>query len=284
MRERRCTCRPMAPGPRHREDAAMTRLLRATPGYAAPVIVAPLDGSAPGRGTTALAAGLIRRMGWRLALVPVPLRSTAADRRRRLIAAASDERAALIASPATHHESAAGKAADCLALAACAPCPVLAVPLAGDTGPALDGPVICGIDGTDGSAPVARAAAGLAVALGAALELVHVATPRENGAAYRVDLRTPFPGRLWRTIHSLGAIPPVEVIVESGDPAGRLCALAESKLGLLVIGAPAGGDTDGEGRIAATILTESRVPVAVVSSGIATATAESGAALDEVAA
>jgi hypothetical protein len=262
----------------------MTRLLRATPGYTAPVIVAPLDGSAPGRGTTALAAGLIRRMGWHLALVPVPLRATAADRRRRLIAAALDERAALIASPATNHESAAGKAADCLALAACAPCPVLAVPLVGGPEPALDGPVICGIDGTDGSAPVARAAAGLAVALGAGLELVHVATPRENGAASRVDLRTPFTGRLWHTLHSLGAIPPVEVVFESGDTAGRLCALAESKRGLLVIGAPAGGDTHGERRIAATVLTESRVPVAIVSSGIGTATAESGASLDEVAA
>jgi hypothetical protein len=158
------------------------------------------------------------------------------------------------------------------------------VPLGGDTEPALDGPVICGIDGTDGSAPVARAAAGLAVALGAALELVHVATARENGAASRGDLRTPFTGRLWRALHSLGAIPPVEVVVESGDPAGRLCALAESKRGLLVIGAPAGGGTDGESRIAATIVTESRVPVAIVSSGIATAMAESGASLDEVAA
>jgi hypothetical protein len=262
----------------------MTRLLRATPGHAAPVIVAPLDGSAPGRGTTALAAGLIRRMGWRLALVPVPLKATAADRRRRLIAAALDERAALIASPATNHESAAGKAADCLALAACAPCPVLAVPLAGDAEPALDGPVICGIDGTDGSAPVARAAAGLAVALGTPLELVHVATARENGAASCVDLRTPFSGRLWRTLHSQGATAPVEVVFESGDPAGRLCALGESKRGLLVIGAPARGDTDGESRIAATVLTESRVPVAIVSSGIATATAESGASLDDVAA
>ena len=104
-------------------------------------------------------------------------------------------------------------------------------------------------------------------------------------AASRVDLRTPFSGRLWRTIHSLGTIPPVEVVVESGDPAERLCALAESKRGLLVIGAPAGGDTDGDGRIAATVLTESRAPVAVVSSsGIATATAESGAALAALAA
>jgi nucleotide-binding universal stress UspA family protein len=245
----------------------MTRLLRATPGHAAPVIVAPLDGSAPGRCTTALAAGLIRRMGWRLTLVPVPLRVTAADRRRRLIAAALDERAALIARPATHRESAADQATDCLALAACAPCPVLAVPLAGGREPALNGPVICGIDGSDSSARVARAATGLAIALGAALELVHVATPRENGAVSSVDL------------------PPVEVVVESGDPAGRLCALAESKRGLLVIGAPARGNTDGKGRTAATVLAEARVPVAVVSSsGIATATAESGAALDEVAA
>jgi hypothetical protein len=39
----------------------MTRLLPRNPCQAAPVIVAPLDGSAPGRGTTALAAGLIRR-------------------------------------------------------------------------------------------------------------------------------------------------------------------------------------------------------------------------------
>ena len=68
------------------------------------------------------------------------------------------------------------------------------------------------------------------------------------------------------------------------DRAGRLCALGESKRGLLVIGAPAGGDTDGEGRIAATIVTESRVPVAIVSGGTATAMAESGASVDEVAA
>ena len=71
-----------------------------------PVIVAALDGSAPSRGTTALAAGLIKRMGWRLALVPVPLRATEADRRRRLVAGALDEHATLIASPATDHESA----------------------------------------------------------------------------------------------------------------------------------------------------------------------------------
>jgi nucleotide-binding universal stress UspA family protein len=208
----------------------MTRSLRADQRRPPPVIVAALDGSAPSRCITALAAGLIKRMGWRLALVPVPLAATAADRRRRLIAAASDERAALIASPATHHESAAGSAGDLLALAACAPCPVLAVPPAGVTYPALSGPVVCGIDGADESPHIARAAARLAAALGAGLELVHV---------------------------------------ESGDPAGRLCAIAESERALLVIGAPPHGRAGGEGRLATSILTESHVPVAVVSAGVA---------------
>ena len=209
------------------------------PDHTAPVIVAALDGSAPSRCTTALAAGLIKTMGWRLALVPVPLTATDADRRSRMVAAALDEHAALIASPATEQRSSGEAAAACLALAACAPCPVLAVPLARDTEPALSGPVICGIDGAESSAPIARAAARLAVALSAGLELVHVAAPRENGAAAHADLPGPFSGRMWRALHSLDALPPVETVVESGDPAGRLCSLAESERALLVIGAPA---------------------------------------------
>jgi nucleotide-binding universal stress UspA family protein len=254
------------------------------PNHTAPLIVAALDGSVPNRCTTALAAGLIKRMGWHLALVPVPLAATGADRRHRLIAAALDERAALIASPATDHGSAARNATACLALAACAPCPVLAVPCAGGREPALSGPVVCGIDGADGSPHIARAAARLAVALGAVLELVHVAAPRGNGAAPRADLRTPFNGGLWRALHSLDKITSVEVVVESGDPAGRLCALAERQHALLVVGAPADGGAQGEGRLAATILTESRVPVAVVSSGVANAPAAHGRARDDVAA
>jgi nucleotide-binding universal stress UspA family protein len=253
--------------------------------YAAPVIVAALDGSAPSRCTTALAAGLIKRMGWRLALVPVPLTATAPDRRARLVAAALDERAALIASPATDHPSAGGAAAACLALAACAPCPVLAVPLARGTEPALNGPVICGIDGAERSAPIARAAARLAVALSARLELVHVAAPRETGAVAHAGLPGPFSGRMWRALHSLEALPPViTTVVESGDPTGRLCSLAESEGTLLVIGAPASGEAEGEGRVAATILTESHVPVAVVSGGDGTVPAAAGVPLNALAA
>ena len=233
--------------------------------YTAPVIVAALDGSGPSRCTTALAAGLIKTMGWRLALVPVPLTATDADRRSRLVAAAVDEHAALIASPATDHRSSAGAAAACLALAAYAPCPVLAIPLAGATETALGGPVICGVDGAESSAPIARAAARLALALSARLELVHVAGPRENGTAAHAGLPGPFSGRLWRALCSLEAVPPVKTVVESGDPAGRLCSLAESEGALLVIGAPANGEAEGEGRLAATILSESRMPVAVVS-------------------
>jgi len=238
--------------------------------HMAPVIVAALDGSAPSRCTTVVAAGLIKRMGWRLALVPVPLAATAADRRRRLIDAASDEGAALIASPATDHGSAGGKAAACLALAVSAPCPVLAVPFRGGTELALNGSVVCGIDGAESSAPTARAAARLALALGAGLELVHVVAPGGDGAAPSVDRRTPFSGLVWRALRSLDAIPPVEVVIELGDPAGRLCALAESELGLLVIGAPVNRDAEGKGLLAATILTESHVPVAVVPAGALT--------------
>ena len=253
--------------------------------HTAPVIVAALDGSAPSRCTTALAAGLIKTMGWRLALVPVPLTATDADRRSRLVAAALDEHAALIASPATDHRSSGqAAAAACLALAACAPCPVLAVPLARGTAPALDGPVICGIDGAESSAPIARAAARLALALSARLELVHVAAPRGNGAAAHARLPGPFSGRMWRALHSFEALPPVKTVVESGDPAARLCSLAESEGALLVIGAPANGEVEGEGRLAATILTESRMPVAVVSGADRSVPAVAGVGLSAAAA
>ena len=221
--------------------------------HRAPVIVAALDGSATSRCTTALAAGLIKTMGWRLALVPVPLTATNADRRSRLVAAAVDEHAALIASPASDQRSSGeAAAAACLALAACAPCPVLAVPLARGTESALGGPVICGVDGAESSAPIARAAARLALALSARLELVHIAAPRGNGAPAHARVPDPLGGRLWRAL-------------ESGDPARRLCSLAENERALLIIGAPANGEAEGEGRLAATILTESRMPVAVVS-------------------
>lgn len=253
--------------------------------HRAPVIVAALDRSAPSRCTTALAAGLIKTMGWRLALVPVPLTATDADRRSRLVAAALDEHATLIASPATDHRSSGETAAAaCLALAACAPCPVLAVPLARGTERALSGPVICGVDGAESSAPIARAAARLALALSARLELIHVAASRENGAAADARLPGPFSGRMWRALHSVEALPPVETVVESGDPAGRLCSLAESEGALLVIGAPAKGEAEGEGRLAATILTESRMPVAVVSGGDRSAPAVAGGGLNAVAA
>jgi hypothetical protein len=239
--------------------------------HRAPVIVAALDGSVPSRCTTALAAALMKRMGWRLALVPVPPTATDADRRRRLVAAALDEHAALIARPATDHRSSGGPAAACLALAACAPCPVFAVPLARGAERALSGPVICGVDGAESSAPIARAAARLALALNARLELVQVAAPREHSAAAHAGLPGPFSGRMRRAL-------------ESGDPAGRLCSLAESEGALLVIRAPADGGAEGEGRLAATILTQSRMPVAVVSGADRSVPAIAGVGLNAVAA
>ena len=81
----------------------------------------------------------------------------------------------------------------------------------------------------------------------------------------------PTPAFQIRSVGACGARSALEAlpsdVVESGDPAGRLCSLAESEGALLVIGAPANGEAEGEGRLAATILTESRMPVAVVSGG-----------------
>ena len=89
---------------------------------------------------------------------------------------------------------------------------------------------------------------------------------------------------MWRALHSLEALPPVKTVVEPGHPAGRLCSLAESEEALLVIGAPANGEAEGEGRLAATILTESRMPVAVVSGADRSVPAVAGVGLNAVAA
>ena len=52
----------------------------------------------------------------------------------------------------------------------------------------------------------------------------------------------------------------------------------------MVIGAPANGEAEGEGRLAATILTESRMPVAVVSGADRSVPAVAGVGLNAIAA
>jgi nucleotide-binding universal stress UspA family protein len=232
-------------------------------GHALPAVVGALDGSEASRLTTAVAARLARRMTWRLALVPVPLGATAEDQRDRLVAAALDERAGLIATPATNSASADGPGAPaCLALADTAPCPVLAVPLTGRGRPTAGGSVVCGVDGSQRSAAAARTAARLAMALGARLELVHVATRPENGADPHRDPSGAFTEFLWRAPRTLDAMPHVDLVLEAGDPAGRLSTLAESKRALLVIGAPA--NPTAEHGVASTLMAKSHVHVVVV--------------------
>lgn len=147
----------------------------------------------------------------------------------RLVAAALDERAELIASPATNSAPADGPGAPaCLALADTAPCPVLAVPLTGRWRPTAGGSTICGIDGSDRSATAARTAARLAMALGTRLELVHVVTPPKNRADHGGDPRGAFRDFLWRALRTLDAMPPVDLVLDVGDPARRLRTFAES--------------------------------------------------------
>ena len=227
--------------------------------HARPVVVCPLDGSEASRLTTAVAAGFARRIGWRLALVPVPLGAPAGERGDRLVAAALDERAELIATPATSSASPDGPGARaCLALADIAPCPVLAVPLTGRWRPTDGGSIVCGIDGSDRSAAAARAAARLAIAVGARLELVHVVPPK-NGADPHGDPGDVFNDFVSRALQTLDAMPPFDIVLEVGDAAEWLCTLAETQRALLVIGAPA--NAAAEHGIAATIVAESHAPV-----------------------
>jgi nucleotide-binding universal stress UspA family protein len=192
------------------------------------------------------------------------LGATAEGRRERLVAAARDEDAALIATPATEPAGGVGSAA-CLALADTAPCPVLAVPLSDPSRRIARGSIVCGIDDRDRPGSVACTAARLALALGTRLELVHVATPPDSGARRRDVPSGTCMGVLWRALHMLDAMPPVDVVLELGEPAQRLGALAESERTLLVIGAPTNAGMKGEqGGVASTVVAESRVPVVLV--------------------
>jgi nucleotide-binding universal stress UspA family protein len=122
--------------------------------------------------------------------------------------------------------------------------------------------IVCGVDGSDRSAVAARTAAHLAIALGTRLELVRVVTPPENGADRQGNPSGAFRDVPWSALHTLDAGPPVELVLEVGEPARRLCTLAESEQALLVIGAPA--NAAAEHGVASTIVAESRVPVVLV--------------------
>jgi nucleotide-binding universal stress UspA family protein len=64
----------------------------------------------------------------------------------------------------------------------------------------------------------------------------------------------------------------VAVVVEAGEPARRLCALAEREQALLVIGAPADAAANGrDSAVASTILRDSQRPLLLVPGTVTTA-------------
>jgi nucleotide-binding universal stress UspA family protein len=118
------------------------------------------------------------------------------------------------------------------------------------------------IDGSDRSAAAARTAARLAMALGTRLELVHVVMPPKTGLIMMATPRGAFRDFLWPALRTLDAMPPVDLVLDAGDPARRLRTFAESERALLVIGAPANaGREDG---VASAIVADSHVPVVLV--------------------
>jgi hypothetical protein len=116
------------------------------------------------------AACLARRLGWQLALVPLPEAGTQDERFGRLLAACKRERAGFLVTEAARSRSGAAALVD---LPRRAGCPVIAVPR--DAAALGTGPILCGVDGRHPAGIAALAASQLASAIGTPLRLVDLA-------------------------------------------------------------------------------------------------------------
>jgi Universal stress protein family len=218
-------------------------------------VVCGLDSHAVS-GATAFAAGLARRLGWRLALVPLPVGAAEGVRLRCLLAAARRDRAGLVV---TENVTNGGGAAPYVELSRNAACPLIAVPR---EAPALGtGPLMCGIDSAGPSGPTARAASRLAQATGARLQLVHVVSHDRSSDRTTDGSR----GVVWHSLNTLELSVPVDLVIEEGEPAQRLGELARREDAvLLAVGAPSEATANDPGGVVATVLRDSLVPVMVV--------------------
>jgi Universal stress protein family len=207
-------------------------------------------------GATAFAAGLARRLGWRLALVPLPVGAAEGVRLRCLLAAARRDRAGLVV---TENVTSGGGVAPYVELSRNAACPLIAVPR---EAPALGtGPLMCGIDSAGPSGPTARAASRLAQATGARLQLVHVVSHDRSSDRTTDGSR----GVVWHSLNTLELSVPVDLVIEEGEPAQRLGELARREDAvLLAVGAPSEATANDPDCVVATVLRDSLVPVMVV--------------------
>ena len=225
------------------------------PGGVEHTVVCALDGHAVG-GASAFAAGLARRLGWQLSLVPLPVGAEEGVRLDWLLAAAMRDRAGLLV---TENVAGGRGAAQYVDLSRNAACPLIAVPR---QAPALGtGPLMCGIDSAGPSGPTARAASRLAQATGARLQLVHVvshdrSSERTTGGSG---------GVVWHALNPRELSVPVDLVIEEGEPAQRLGELARREDALLLaVGAPSEATANHPDGVVATVLRDSPVPVMVV--------------------
>jgi hypothetical protein len=218
-------------------------------------VVCGLDSHAVGV-ATAFAAGLARRLGWWLSLVPLPVGAAEGVRLRCLLAAARRERAGLVVTEAV--ASGLG-AAPYVELSRNAECPLIAVPR---EAPALGtGPVMCGINSRGPSGPTTRAASRLAKATSARLQLVHVVSHDRSSERTTDGSRKV----VWHALDAVELSVPVDLVIEEGEPAQRLGELARREDAvLLAVGAPSEATTNHLTGVVATVLRDSLVPVMVV--------------------
>ena len=244
----------LKPAPTRRFASAGGRSLATTPS-----VLCVLDGAARRSATMALAAEAAHRLERRLVLVPLPDEASHAEQLASIAAAAVDERAQLILAPVSLSSTSTDGPPSSLELPPHVSCPVIAVPGPGGPQPRLDGPVVCGIDAADGSEHAVRAAAQLAVELGTRLALVHVAPVSQSRSLSRVHAHAVFGNALWRVVQRIDPAPPVDLVLEVGEPARRLVSAAEQAgAALIVIGAAA------RFRLASSVLARSDLPLMLV--------------------
>jgi hypothetical protein len=174
------------------------------------------------------AACLARRLGWQLALVPLPEAATQDERLGRLLAACKRDRAGLVVTAAARSGAGAVALAE---LSRGAACPVIAVPRGA---PALGtGPILCGIAGSDPAGTAALAASHLANAIGAPLRLVDLVIGEGN------------PARRLSELAGREDAPLLAVAASSGDgasPDGAIASvLRDSQLPVMLV--PVGAAT-----------------------------------------
>jgi nucleotide-binding universal stress UspA family protein len=164
-----------------------------------------------------------------------------------------------------------------LALARCAPCPLVVVPPQATLATATGAVIVCGVDGSAGAAAALDVAGALAGALRGRLVAVFVrsasgpasvpVTWAADRRQTRVDDGHAALAVMRRAVADLDPAVPVSLRIESGDPAERLLAVAgQQPSAILAVGSRGQGSVRAAllGSVSSRLAASARSPVMIV--------------------